>query len=404
MSGGVGSPSLYENHDISYQHIPCWTNLEPQVYLVASFFLYTLFLISIIDTKPSPTTAHYATWIVALAVEVVLFGSSLAIYTSKHREPTADGTRDGQIRQGITTWETIEILINLLRILLLLALMIFYTLFSLLRWSKERSSRNGIAEEGTGLLNGHGAENGTANGYGYGSTHSIQPQEEAKGWERPNKIPTKSWWEYIRGYSIFFPYLWPAKSLKLQITVLICFVLVLIQRVVNVLVPLQAGAIINTLSKEDGIDQGKVWGQILLYILYRLLQGSNGLVGAIRSILWLPISQYSYREISTASFEHVHSLSLDFHLGKKTGEVLSALSKGSSINTFLEQVTFQVFPMLIDLGVAIGYFLIGWDPYYALVVTIVTCLYLYLTIRLAQWRADIRRTMVNLDRREEAVK
>lgn len=337
-------------------------------------------------------------------MEIVLLGASLAIYTFKHREPTAGGHADGRPGNGVTTWEAIEILVDLLRILLLLALMMFYALFVLLRRTKTRNGEHGSTEERTNLLNGHATENGNANGQGYGSTQPGKLKEEAKGWERPNKLPSKSWWEYLRGYSVFFPYLWPAKSLKLQVTVVICFILVLIQRVVNVLVPLQAGAIINTLSGKDGIDQRKVWAQICLYILYRLLQGSNGLVGAIRAILWLPISQYSYREISTASFEHVHGLSLDFHLGKKTGEVLSALSKGSSINTFLEQVTFQVIPMLIDLGVAIGYFLVQWDAYYALVVAIVTCAYLYLTIRLAQWRADIRRTMVNLDRREEAVK
>jgi len=61
-----------------------------------------------------------------------------------------------------------------------------------------------------------------------------------------------------------------------------------------------------------------------------------------------------------------------------------------------------VFPMLIDLAVAIGYFLIVFDAYYALVVSIVTFAYLYLTIRLAQWRAEIRREMVNFSRTEDA--
>jgi ATP-binding cassette, subfamily B, vacuolar membrane transporter HMT1/ACLQ len=146
------------------------------------------------------------------------------------------------------------------------------------------------------------------------------------------------------------------------------------------------------------------WVQIAIYIAYRFLQGNMGLLGAIRSSLWIPIGQYSYRALSTSSFEHVHSLSLDFHLGKKTGEVLSALSKGSSINNFLEQVTFSVVPMLVDLGVAVGYFLIKFDAYYALIVAIVTFCYLYVTIRMAQWRADIRREMVNKSREEDAVK
>ena len=171
-----------------------------------------------------------------------------------------------------------------------------------------------------------------------------------------------------------------------------------------VLVPVQVGRITDILAGGTGDGHTIPWGGICLYIFYRLLQGNNGLLGAVRGTLWVPISQYSYQELSTAAFEHVHGLSLDFHLGKKTGEVLSALSKGSSINTFLEQVTFQVIPMLIDLGVAIGYFLIWFDAYYALVVAIVTFAYLYLTIRLAQWRADIRREMVNFSRQEDAVK
>lgn len=106
---------------------------------------------------------------------------------------------------------------------------------------------------------------------------------------------------------------------------------------------------------------GLPWEQIVIYICYRFLQGNMGILGALRSALWIPIGQYSYQALSTSAFEHVHSLSLDFHLGKKTGEVLSALSKGNAINTFLEQVSFQVVPMLVDLGVAVIYFLTFFD-------------------------------------------
>ena len=310
------------------------------------------------------------------------------------------------MRTGVTRWEAVEIVFNILRIISLLAQVTLYGLFVLLRNVKQRrtervaQTQNGSTDETSGLLNGH-AENGHANTKVYGS---VQGKDETSGWVRPSTIPSKSWWEYIRGYSLFFPYLWPAKSVRLQVTVVICFVIVMVQRAINVLVPRQVGIITDILSGETGNYHGIPWGPICFYILYRLLQGSNGILGALRSTLWVPISQYSYQELSTASFEHVHGLSLDFHLGKKTGEVLSALSKGNSINTFLEQITFQVFPMLIDLAVAIGYFLIAFDAYYALVVAIVTFAYLYLTIRLAQWRAEIRREMVNSSRQEDAVK
>jgi ABC-type multidrug transport system fused ATPase/permease subunit len=234
--------------------------------------------------------------------------------------------------------------------------------------------------ESTGLLDPAHAETGT-NGTAYGTTHTSQgnqqPSRPTDPWVRPTTVPSTSWWEYLSGYSLFFPYLWPSKSRRLQFIVVICFVLIVLQCVVNVLVPYQVGVITNILSKTDG-DFRVPWFEICLYILYRWLQGNQGLIGSLRSSLWIPVSQYSYMELSTAAFEHVHGLSLDFHLGKKTGEVLSALSKGSSINTFLEQVTFQVVPMLVDLCVAIGYLLIALDAYYALVVTIVTFCYLML--------------------------
>jgi hypothetical protein len=313
----------------------------------------------------------------------------------------------------MTDWEGAEVAIDLLRIVLLLSLIGFYAIFVILP-QRRRPEESGSSSETTSLLgngaqqNGH-AENGNGNGHAngsYGTTHPVggkhQHTEGAPpAWSRPTGAPSRSWWEYIKGYSVFFPYLWPSKDTKLQIVVVLCFLLVMAQRVINLLVPDQLGHIVARLT---GLETGSPWTAIMFFIAFRFLQGSNGVLGAARSALWIPVSQYSYRELSVAAFEHVHSLSLDFHLGKKTGEVLSALGKGSSINTFLEQVTFQVVPMLIDLALAIGYFLIRFDAYYALVIAIVTFWYIYLTIRMAQWRAEIRREMVNADREEDAVK
>jgi len=380
---------------------------------VATFFVYCLFLISLIDTKPSPTTAHVATWVLSLVFEVLLLGASLAIYTNKHREPQVDNERGGRLRRHITHWEIAEITIDLTRILLLLALTSLYLLFVAARNARIRevrtASRDGPSEA-SGLLQNGQAENGSAvvhsNGYGSvtGGGKHKRTEGAPPGWERPATTPTRSWWEYLKGYAMFFPYLWPSKDRKLQTVVVLCIVLVLAQRVVNFLVPYQVGVITDILSGENEEDPYMPWGAICLYILYRVLQGSNGFLGAVRSALWIRISQYSYRELSVAAFEHVHGLSLDFHTSKRTGEVLSALSKGNSINTFLEQVTFQVVPMLVDLCVAIAYFLNQFDAYYALVIAVLTFWYIYLTIRMAQWRAEIRRQMVNADREEDAIK
>ncbi|KAL9124590.1 MAG: hypothetical protein Q9217_006095 [Psora testacea] len=403
----VGNAVVAILHVLTHRKENWWCGQSFVIYVVTTFFVYSLVLISIIDTRPSPTEVHAITWAVGVILEIILCAASAALYTARHREPKAFDPNGGRIRYGLTTWESIEILLDIIRIMCLCALLSFYGLFVFLTYRKTKStgrSEIGIVDERTSLLNGHTTDDPNANGK-VQDVHDEEAQaEEPAGWVRPDKLPSKTWWEYVRGYSLFFPYLWPAKSPRLQLTVLVCFILLVLARVVNVLVPIQAGKITDLLAGEDGHAPHIPWLQISLYILYRLLQGGSGVINSGRAALWVPISQYSYRELSVAAFEHVHGLSLDFHLGKKTGEVLSALNKGNSINSFLEQITFQVLPMIVDLVVAIVYFVIEFDLYYALIVTLVSFSYMYLTIRLAQWRTHIRREVTNLGRNEEAVK
>ena len=377
------------------------TNHQFQVYVIASVFLYSVLLITLVDSQSAPTLAHLITWITGLLLEVVLLVLTLLPWIGRsHR---------------LSRWKIAALSLRLVRITLLSAVLGSYVVLRRVQRHRMADATSHEAHhhphEGTGLLvNGNHTARDASRGYGAnggagGSAPSgpppPDPSDAQPRWSRPTTTPSKSWWEYIRGYSLFFPYLWPSESRRLQVMVIICFILVMLQRVVNAMVPHYVGVVTGILSGETLYLP---WIPICIYALFRLLQGSSGILGALRSSLWIPVGQYSYQSLSTAAFEHVHSLSLDFHLGKRTGEVLSALSKGSSINTFLEQVTFQVVPMLVDLVVAIAYFLIAFDVYYALVVAIVTACYMYLTIRLAQWRADMRRQMVNASRDEDAVK
>lgn len=412
-----------------------WCGEAPATYVIGSAFLYSLFLISLVDTHPSPSAVHLITWSFALVGELIILGASLVYFTSPHHEINSLNP-DAAILDSPSQWEIVDLLCDATRVLLLVLCVSFYVFFtyqqSATRTKRTRRERAAARDERTPLLNGNSVtgdghvENGHADHdhsggqspgeSAYGATnmngHGQGPSgpTDSAAFYRPTTVPARSWWEYLSGYSLFFPYLWPSKSLRLKITVIICFSIVMLQRLVNFLVPLQIGTVTDRLSgdeaaqDDDSSGLGMPWLAISLLVLFKIFQGPSGLLGAARSVLWIPVSQYSYQALSTASFEHVHGLSLEFHLGKRTGEVLSALSKGAAINTFLEQVTFQVLPMLVDLGVAIAYFTIYFDIYYSLTISIVTFWYLYATIRLAQMRAEQRRRMINADREEDAVK
>ncbi|KAI1917593.1 hypothetical protein LOZ64_003073 [Ophidiomyces ophidiicola] len=208
-----------------------------------------------------------------------------------------------------------------------------------------------------------------------------------------------NWLDYLVGFGKLFPLIWPSKSLALQIRALLCLVILIAQRVVNVLVPLQLGNVVAALGK------GTIpYKELLIYIACRAVQGQQGVLASIRALLWIPIGQETYRQLTGSAFKHVLSLSLQFHLGKRLGEVMSALSKGSALNTFLDSLIFQLFPMVADLGVAAAYFLIQFDPFYSLIILSMGGTYLFVTIYMAKYRGRARREMMTRDREMDAVK
>jgi ATP-binding cassette, subfamily B, vacuolar membrane transporter HMT1/ACLQ len=191
----------------------------------------------------------------------------------------------------------------------------------------------------------------------------------------------------------------PSDSRALQLRAIFCFFLLIAQRIDNILLPHQLGVVVKALGR------GAIpWVQLALYIIFRALQGQQGVIGSVRALLWIPISQSTYRRLTSAAFEHVLMLSLDFHLSKRIGEVMSALSKGSALNTFLDGFAFQLFPMVADLWIAAVYFWFQFDAFYALMVITVTWVYLYVTIYMAKYRGRARREMVSREREMEAAK
>ncbi len=400
-----------------------------QVFVLGSALVWVYFTLTLFEWPTSPSLVHIVTWSLALVGEIIITTCDTLVLAGSHKVMTDLGRNKYEIVDELTNWDVIELSFSGIRLSLIFGMVAIYaiTMLSrkLARRVKVEEDCQSETDETTPLIhangNGHASHyhtNGrppqsSINGNAVSSANGTadvghQMVDEDAGFYRPEKLPHTTWVEYLRGYSVFFPYMWPNRQLRLQAIVVVCFILLCIQRWVNIMVPYQIGVVTNELSEKKYIDENgrrpMPWTSLGLLILYKVLQGPSGVLGSLRSILWIPVSQHTYRALMTSAFEHVHSLSLDFHLGKRTGEVLSALNKGSAVNSFLEQITFQVFPIIVDLFIAINYFYIEFDAVYAVIVSGITFYYLYLTIRMAAKTADQRRLMSNLDREEEAVK
>ncbi|ORZ08801.1 P-loop containing nucleoside triphosphate hydrolase protein [Lobosporangium transversale] len=221
------------------------------------------------------------------------------------------------------------------------------------------------------------------------SDDEIEKKLKTEQEERANAF--KDFWPKIKR---LIPYVYPKNDSWLKFMIFLTFFFLALGRVVNVLVPIQTNRIVKRLSTDDPFD---VWG-ILLYILLRYLQGGSGIIAAARGWAWIPIDQYSNSTLTIRFFEHVHTLSLQFHLNRKTGELLRILDRGtSSIISLISTVMFQFVPVVADVAIAVIYFCLQWSWKYAVIIFITIVAYILVTVVVTEWRTQFRRAMISFD-------
>ncbi|SJX62907.1 related to ATM1-Mitochondrial inner membrane ABC transporter involved in the maturation of cytosolic iron-sulfur (Fe/S) cluster-containing proteins [Sporisorium reilianum f. sp. reilianum] len=260
--------------------------------------------------------------------------------------------------------------------------------------------------EATGLLQAPGTS--ATPSYGATTTNGNTTQKSTaanSGTQTPNRDPNASmgltvaaapppptFKTFLYRIRFLFPYLWPSKSLRLQLIAVVCVGLLFAARVVNFFTPLALGRLVDDLS-----SGASPWGDVVIYSALKMLQGSGSLLGVLQNILWVPVEQYSDRMMSMMAFEHLLNLSMSFHTKKKTGEVLRILDRGSAINNFFQYLLFSLLPVFIDIFVAMVYMTRTFSPAIGVLLFVVMVAYTWTSVQLTSWRTGLRRAMNNKD-------
>ena len=217
----------------------------------------------------------------------------------------------------------------------------------------------------------------------------------------------KSPWNNLWGkLKILLPYLWPKKSVQLQLSVVTSVILLMSLRVVNVFVPRLNKEIIDVLALQNGQFP---YGIILLYTLVKLLQGgtgnlrSGGLIGTLKSILWIKVEQNTSKELRLELFNHLHRLGVRWHNSRKTGEVLRIIDRGSSsVNIVLNSAFFQVLPIIIDTFVAMAALSYDLNFYFGIIILLTMIVYLVIAVIGTECRTNIKRSLNEADNEQRA--
>jgi len=224
---------------------------------------------------------------------------------------------------------------------------------------------------------------------------SLLVEEPEDGDENSStRSPWKGFWSRM---AVLLPFVWPKNFLSLQLRVIFCFVLLAGGRVVNVYVPILYKLLVDSLTPLDG-KLSFQWQIVLVYVGVVFLQGGGtggvGFLNNMRTFLWISVQQYTSRETEIKLFDHLHHLSLRWHLSKKTGEVLRVVNRGTdSITGLLSYLLFNILPTIADITIAIIYFATAFNPWFSLIVFLTMVIYMAATFAVTEWRAKYKRQM-----------
>lgn len=207
----------------------------------------------------------------------------------------------------------------------------------------------------------------------------------------PNSTPehdTQGGWQTLRS---LIPYLMEFKG-----RVILAMSLLILAKLANVTVPLALKQIIDALDKSHAL----LAVPATLILAYGLLRLMSTLFGELRDAVFAKVTQRAIRRVALQVFEHLHSLSLRFHLDRQTGGVSRDIDRGTrGISFLLNFMLFNILPTLLEIGLVAVILLKKYNPWFAGITFVTLVFYIGFTLFVTEWRMVVRRTMNELDSR-----
>jgi ATP-binding cassette, subfamily B, heavy metal transporter len=204
--------------------------------------------------------------------------------------------------------------------------------------------------------------------------------------------------KYVKTFKLLLPYLWPEKRKDLKTRVSFAVLALILAKVASVSTPLVLGSAVNSLTElSSGINLFMLV-PIALVVGYGVTRVIAFTFVEIRDALFSKVSQHSIRQISLTMFQHLHSLSLQFHLNRQTGGLAKYIDRGTKgIDFLLRYVLFNIVPTFFEVFLVSGILFYLYGPWYAIITLLTIGFYSYLTFVITEWRNVFRKRMNKAD-------
>jgi|CXWK01.1.fsa_nt_gi ABC-type transport system involved in Fe-S cluster assembly fused permease/ATPase subunit len=211
--------------------------------------------------------------------------------------------------------------------------------------------------------------------------------------------------EQKRVMRALWPYIWPQDRPDLKQTVALSLGLILIAKVVTVAVPYTLKWATDALVAASGgrIPAGEdmswlIGAPILAAIFYGAARILMTVLVQVREGMFAKVAMHAVRKLALSTFEHMHRLSLRFHLEKKTGGLTRILERGrAGIENISRMALMTLIPTIVEFLLIIGVCFIEFDWRYVATIVLMIVFYLWFTVKATDWRVAIRRSMNESD-------
>jgi ATP-binding cassette, subfamily B, heavy metal transporter len=190
-----------------------------------------------------------------------------------------------------------------------------------------------------------------------------------------------------------FPYLWQYKWRALA-----ALAFMVAAKLANVGVPILLKNLVDSMSFKPGEPAAVLVVPIGLLVAYGLLRLSTTLFTELRELVFAKATQGAARSIALQTFEHLHSLSLRFHLERQTGGMTRDIERGvRGIESLISYSLYSIVPTIIEVTLVLSILAVKFDAWFAWITLAALALYISFSVAVTEWRTKFRREANEFD-------
>jgi ATP-binding cassette subfamily B protein len=179
----------------------------------------------------------------------------------------------------------------------------------------------------------------------------------------------------LKAIGVVMPYLWPRDEPAMRLRVILSVGVLILTAIMNALLPVLFSIAIDRLTPSG--TSLLVVAPVALLLGYGFIFWFSRSLNELRWILFGPLEQRVRRRLGLAVFDHLHTLSLRYHLSRRTGTLSRVQERGLEATAeLLFNLVFVIAPLITEIVIITAVVLVRFEAHFAVILGVTLSLFL----------------------------